>query len=354
MTDRDPSDIPRATVIIPARNEEANIEKCVRSIAAQTYPTQQLEIIVVDDNSTDATASIVKTIMVDHANVRMISAGQLPEGWAGKNHACWQGIQKANGEWFCFIDADTTSEPDLLIHAITFSVEKQIDLLSINPYQEIVSCAERLFMPGIFLSIAATMNFNRVNDTSTDDSGANGQFMLFRKKAYNAVGGHQTVRSRIMEDMALAELIKNSGFRLYWVFGEKLIRTRMYSNFYQIWEGLSKNMVDITKDSGRLAPLYRAISSLVIGWTPLIMPFLAWKNLMIHGTSPLHMWTLGISMTAFFFFFVFCLLTLKALDVPLRYILSFPMGFTLHAALTVNSVRKLAQGKRYWKGRIYG
>ena len=106
---------PLITVIIPARNEESNIEKCVLSLLSQTYPSEKLEIIIVDDNSSDNTASIVKRIMNEHENLTLLSAGILPKGWGGKNHACWQGTKRAEGNWYCFIDADTQSAPELLV-----------------------------------------------------------------------------------------------------------------------------------------------------------------------------------------------------------------------------------------------
>lgn len=350
---QDISSLPFITVIIPARNEEANIEKCVRSLAAQFYPSKKYQVIVVDDNSTDHTSLIVEKIMEGHTNISFISAGNLPEGWSGKNNACWQGAKKAMGEWICFMDADTTSDPKLLINAISFSEKKQIDLLSINPFQELLSYTERIFMPGVFLSIASSMKFDRVNDPSRNESGANGQFMLFRKTTYNAIDGHKGVQSEIMEDMALAERVKTSGFRLYWIFGDKLVRTRMYSHFSHIWEGLSKNMVDIMKDSGKISPICRAFSSFILGWMPLILPLFAWANLFLSGEHFLHIWVLRLSLVTSFSFLVLYSLTLKALNIPLRYVFSFPLGFTLHAALTLNSMRKRVQGKRRWKGRVY-
>lgn len=351
--DQGTNDWPFVTVIIPARNEEANIEKCVRSLASQTYPSNQLQIVVVDDNSSDPTASIVKELMTDYENISLMPAGELPGGWAGKNHACWQGVKNAQGDWLCFMDADTVSHPDLLINAIRFSEAKHIDLLSINPFQEISSCAERFFLPGVFLAIASTMKFNSVNDPSKPDSGANGQFMLFKKSVYKALDGHRTVKSNVMEDMALADLVKKSGFRLYWVFGEKLIRTRMYTGFSHIWEGLSKNMVDIMKDSGKILPIYRSVSSFILGWMPMVMPVIAFVDLNQTGVTFPGLWALVISIAASISFLIFYLLSLRAMNAPLRYVLSFPFGFTLHAALTINSMRKIIQGKREWKGRVY-
>ena len=351
---RNLSHIPFVTLIIPARNEESNIENCVISLLSQTYPSDKLKIIVVDDNSTDATASVVKRMMEDHANLLLIPAGNLPTGWGGKNHACWQGIKKADGEWYCFVDADTTSEPELLINAIGFSVSQKIDMLSINPFQELSTKTEKLFLPWVFLAIASTMNFDRVNDPDKPESGANGQFILFKKTTYNAIGGHRAVRSEIMEDMAFAELVKKSGFRLYWIFGDRLIRTRMYRNIFHIWEGLSKNMVDITKDSGDMAVIYRALSSLILGWMPVVLPILSLTHFSINGVSPLHSWTMGLSLTASISILTVFLLTLGALNISLAYFFSFPLGFTLHAFLTVNSRRKLKKGERQWKGRTYG
>jgi len=142
------SDIPLLSVIVPARNEEDNIERCISSLLCQSYPSERYQIIVVDDNSLDNTASIVSRLSKKHSNLTLMTAGNLPHGWGGKSNACRKGAETAEGEWFCFIDADVCAKPELLETAVNFAASKNIDLLTINPFQEILSLSERLFLPG--------------------------------------------------------------------------------------------------------------------------------------------------------------------------------------------------------------
>ena len=207
-----PHPTPHVTIVILARNEELNIERCVSSFLKQSYPRDRLEIIVVDDNSTDSTAAVVRKVMDDHPELKLITAEELPAGWTGKNHACWTGAGQARGKWYCFVDADVVADPHLLETAMQFAESKHLGLLSINPFQELVSVSERCLLPGIFFGIAGTMNFKRINDPESPDAIANGQFMLFSRSVYESIGGHGAVRNVIMEDIALARIVKRSDY----------------------------------------------------------------------------------------------------------------------------------------------
>lgn len=346
-------DLPFLTVVVPARNEAHNIERCTISLLNQTYPDDRYKIVVVDDNSDDPTADIVRNIQAGHSNLMLISAGELADGWTGKNHACWKGASVAEGDWTCFVDADIQAEPELLQTAVTFAVSRQVDLLSLNPFQELVSLAERLLLPAVFITIAGSMNFSSVNDPSSPEALANGQFMLFRRRAYDAVNGHAAVRDKIMDDIELAKVVKRSGYRLYWMFGDELIRTRMYRDLAHIWEGFSKNLADIMQNDRPFIAVLTAVKSFLLGWMPIILPVVAWQGLHSGGSSLLDSWAFGVSSAAFAAVFALCALTVKALRIPLPYVLSFPLGFTLHGVLTLGSLWKQHKGRRRWKGRRY-
>ncbi|MFC1811440.1 glycosyltransferase [Thermodesulfobacteriota bacterium] len=345
--------LPFLTVIIPARNEASNIERCVDSLLNQSYPDDRYKIIVVDDDSEDNTAAIVRKIQADHPHLNLAEAGELPEGWTGKNNACWKGAAIAEGEWYCFVDADTIAAPDLLGTTVAFAATHHIDMLSLNPFQELISISERLLLPAVFISIAASMNFTRVNDPSRPEALANGQFILFRQSVYKAMNGHSAVRGEIMDDIALAKVVKQSGYRLYWMFGDELIRTRMYQSFSDIWEGFSKNLGDIMRDDSALTSAFTAFKSLLLGWMPVMLPFLTGHGLSTGKGSMLAYWTFGLSVLGTAAIFVFCLLTIKALKIPFGYVLSSPLGFTMHSLLTLNSLWNRVKGERKWKGRRY-
>jgi glycosyltransferase involved in cell wall biosynthesis len=347
------SQLPLLAVVIPARNEELNIERCVTSLLNQTYPQKKYRIIVVDDNSSDNTQSIVQRLKEKHPNLKLTGAGPLPEGWSGKNNACRKGAEIADGKWYCFIDADIYAQPELLETAVTFAENNRIDMLSINPLQELVTTSERLFLPGIFLSIASSMNFKHVNDTSRPETGANGQFMLFRQKVYESINGHYSVRNEIMEDMAFAKIVKNSGYRIYWIFGENLISTRMYRDISHIWEGFSKNLAEIMRKQNPVESVYDAIKSLLLAWMPLLLPFWTFYYLNNGMDTVLNYLAFGLSVSATTALFMTSLFIVRALKIPFGYAFSIPLGLSLHTFLTINSLWRMKKGKRLWKGRIY-
>ncbi len=233
---------PPVSVIIPARNEAHNIGPCLRSLLAQDYPC--FEAIVVDDNSTDDTAKIVRSFQSD-PRVRLLSSKPLASGWTGKSHACWQGALAASGEWLCFVDADTLACPALLSTAVQAMGSRQLDLLSLEPFQDLGSFWERLIIPAGFFLLAFYHDLRRVNKPTSPEAAANGQFILVRRNAYDAICGHAAVRAEICEDSALARLMKRSGKRIALLGAETLIHTRMYTGLKTLWQGLSKNVVEM-------------------------------------------------------------------------------------------------------------
>jgi len=308
---------------------------------------------VVDDNSSDSTRSILQCLKEKHSNLKSADAGPLPGGWSGKNNACRKGAEIADGKWLCFVDADVYAQQELLETAVNFAEKKSIDLLSINPLQELVTTSERLFLPGVFLSIASSMNFNHVNDPSRPQAGSNGQFMLFRKEAYEAINGHHCVRNEIMEDMAFARIVKSSGYRLYWIFGETLISTRMYRDILHIWEGFSKNLAEIMRKQNPIESVYDAIKSFLLAWMPLLLPFWTFFHLINGMDTVFNYLAFGLSVSVFAALLTTSLFIVKALKIPFWYVFSIPLGLSLHTLLTINSIWRMKKGKRIWRGRIY-
>jgi chlorobactene glucosyltransferase len=347
------SERPFISIIIPVRNEEDNIEHCVSSLLKQSYPTDRYEILVVDDSSTDETVSIVRGLMAVHPAVRLAEAGDLPEGWTGKNNACRVGAELATGDWYCFVDADISAEKQLLTTTIAHAHANELDVMSVNPFQELHSFSERAFLPAVFVSISATMNFSKVNDPSRPEAVANGQFMLFRRTAYEKIEGHLAVRQEVMEDLAFARLVKNSGLRFYWTFGDGLIRTRMYKDLWQIWHGFSKNLADILGIKTVIGSIGTLAKSLLLGWAPIVLPLFVFLNLC--GEQGLGVETLAcvLSVVSALGLWILCVMIARALEIPFAYAFFFPAGFTLHGLLAVNSAWKRKKGRRKWKGREY-
>jgi len=237
---------PRIAVVVPARDEAGNIYRCLNSLLAQDYPSSRLNVLVVDDHSTDDTAAIVRRMAASHPQLSLDASPPLPPGWTGKSYACWIGActVAADCNWLCFVDADVWGEPALLSSAMSAALTQRLDLLSLAPRQELASFAERLMLPCGLILLSFTQELRRVQAPSGSGVTATGQFMLIRRDAYDAIGGHAAVSAVICEDLEIARLLKRSGQAVLLMSGEDLISTRMYTGWRTLWPGLAKNLVD--------------------------------------------------------------------------------------------------------------
>lgn len=237
--------IPEISVIVPARNEAACLADCLRSLVGQAAPAY--EVIVVDDHSSDATPAIAAGFPA-----QLITAGPLPPRWSGKCNAAWTGAKAAKGKWLLFTDADTRHEPDSIAIGLAEAIEHNAALLSYSPRQEVHSFAERALMPVIFAELAATYRPKEVSDPNSPAAAANGQYLLIRRDAYDAIGGHAAVATAILEDVELARRVKQAGYSLQFRQSD-VVSTRMYRTFPQMWEGWTKNLALLFPHPGRLA-----------------------------------------------------------------------------------------------------
>jgi len=235
-------------VVIPARNEEDCIGRCLQSLTSQEGIG--LQITVVDDGSTDRTRAIASSF----PGVRVIGAGEPPPGVSGKCNALIAGAEGAIAPWLLFTDADTFHYPGSLAKALHEAEEQGADLLSYSPEQEVRSLAERALMPVVFAELARTYPPDRVNHPASPKVAANGQYILVRRSVYEALGGHRTVSTKLLEDVELARLFKSSHHKIWFRHGAGLVRTRMYRSFNAMWEGWTKNLVLLFDQ-----PLYLAL-----------------------------------------------------------------------------------------------
>ena len=244
--------MPRVSAIIPARNEEANVAACVRSLVAQGLGND-LEIIVADDGSEDRTPAIVGDLAAEHACVKLVSVPPLPEGWLGKSHALHIAVQHAQSEWLLFTDADTRHELRTLAAVVERAEREGLDLVSFSPRQETRTWWERAVIPRVFQELERLYPFSRVNDPGDPLAAANGQYILIRRGAYQAVDGHQAVRNEVLEDVELARLVKRAGFRIWFGSGEGVVRARMYRHLPDMLEGWKKNLFPLyNRDYGAI------------------------------------------------------------------------------------------------------
>lgn len=334
------------TIIIPARNEAPNIEACVRSILESGY--EPIEVIVVDDNSSDDTAAIVERLMgttEPRGRLRLVRGTDLPAGWFGKPWALVQGFREARGALLLFADADTRHSRELLPRAAAALEAERVDFLTVLPRQEMGTFWERLVQPHIFMALASRVGgLERINRTRVEwDAIANGQFILTTRASYEAVGTHAAVHDRVAEDMALAQAYVRSGRDIFLVHAPEYMTTRMYRNLGGIIEGWSKNLA-------------RGVPFMLppIPWLRRAAPFLMWLPSLAWVAPPV-LWvlyggnwalaTIGISLATW-------VLVYRAERAPARYALLYPLGATMVAFIMLRSMWRGGR-KIEWRGRLY-
>ena len=343
------ADAPLVSILVPARNEASNIARCVRSLLNQDYPNY--EIIVLDDGSEDATASIVAMLMLPqddpHKKLRMLHGQELPEGWLGKNWACHQLSEAASGEFLLFTDADTSHNVNSLSSAMAALYTEDAQFLSIFPLQQAVSMPERLVVPLVQLFVSGLLPTWQVSRSPNPAfSAANGQFMLFNTAAYTHIGGHGAVRGVVLEDVLLGRRIKQAGFKQLLPDGRDSVTCRMYRSGGEVWRGFSKNLFAFFNFRLGWLILFMVVNGLafvgpyfwlLVGWLTGQPPNAAWLWL------PLTQIVLGI-----------LLRSLLAVRYSFNIFDSFlhPLSVIYMVAIAVNSVRWSHRATE-WKGRKY-
>ncbi len=244
---------PKISVLVAGKNEEKNIERCLRSLVGQNYP--DLEVIAINDRSTDRTGQIMDGVAAESGGrLRVIHIQDLPLGWLGKPHGMYQGAKLATGEYLIFTDADCFFQcPDCLRIAMEFALDHKVDLLSVLPVLETSSFWERVLQPVCSGVLIIWFQPKWVNDPKHKRAYANGAFMLFSRACYEALGGHTTVREFLLEDMEFARLTKEKGMRLYVVQNRDLYRTRMYEGFKATFNGWSRIFYGSFRKIGNVA-----------------------------------------------------------------------------------------------------
>ena len=333
----------RVSAIVPARNEEAVIAACVESLAVQK---EIAEILVIDDQSSDRTAEIVRFLTAKYPNVRLLEATELPPDWVGKNNAVWIGAREAQSEWLLFTDADAVHAPDSAAKAHSIAAENGAAIVSFSPEQVMEAWYEKAAIPYVFTRLSSRFRFAEVNDPKNAAAAANGQFILIRRDAYDAVGGHASIAGDVLEDVALATRVKAAGYRIWFGSGKGIVRVRMYRSFAAMWEGWKKNLYSLMGGSAKTvkAEVARAL-------LPILLVLLAAVSLGgITGSIPLAATVLGMGLLGI----------LIAYDAELEQsgfssrLLAYGIpGRILFAGMLWASYRSHRSGRLEWKGRAY-
>jgi len=327
---------PQVSIIVPARNEEASLGDCLRSLVAQIGVN--FEVIVVDDHSTDRT----REIALSFPGVRVIEAAPLPEGWTGKNNAVTSGAREARGEWLLFTDADTVHLPGSLAAALSEAHENGAELLSYSPEQIAVTFWERATLPVVFAELARQYSPSKVSDPASPIAAANGQYILIRRETYDAVGGHAAIAGDILEDVALARAAKTSGRKIRFRYAADRVRTRMYRNYAQLRDGWTKNLALLFPNPGWLA------MKTLLWWAfpfanvllPLFVPAIVHRAWWFVPGALVYARNAGRMRRANF-------------DLPMEF-LGALFGMPMFAYLMLRSKKAHAKGSVTWKGRTYG
>jgi glycosyltransferase involved in cell wall biosynthesis len=332
-------DNPVVSVIVPARNEEACLALCLESLVSQTGI--YFELIVVDDDSADRTTVIARSF----PGVQVIQAGPLLDNWTGKNNAMSAGAKAAHtkAKWLLFTDADTVHKPGSLARAVAEAEQHGAALLSYSPQQEVRTLCEKAVMPVIFAELAATYPPNKVNDPASPIAAANGQYLLISREAYDAVGGHATIASDLLEDVAMARLVKSSGRKISFRYGGDAVRTRMYRRWSQMKEGWTKNLALLFPHPLALAVLRMAEFLLIVG----NLSAAIWAKLSGRPNLALQTTLLTIILSCWF------AMRIRKANLPALSNMVAVLGLPLFSYFLLRSLRSHKNGGVIWKGRTY-
>jgi chlorobactene glucosyltransferase len=343
-------DGPLVSVIVPARNEARNIAQCVRAALDATWPA--LEVVVVDDRSTDATAEIMRGIGREDPRARVVENPELPPGWFGKPWACATGAAHARGEIFCFTDADARHGRELVARAISAMASRKLDMLSVAGHQELGTFWERVIQPQVFWMIAGryggteTVNRSRRSQNKI----ANGQCIFVTRRAYEAIGGHSAVHDQVAEDVALAQRMFAAGARTELQLGRRELTTRMYTSLREIMDGWRKNVFAGGREAmpwGRPGQLFFPVLLLLVPVLTLAPPL----TLALSTVAALPVWAVTGAAIALVAELVTWSLVYRWMAAPVGYILLFPLGA---AVFLIIALQAIARGSRVdWKGRAY-
>jgi len=340
--DKRPATTPNVSILVPARNEEHNIIACVDSILDQNYTN--FEVIVLDDCSTDKTLEKLKQYKNKDSKLFILEGEELPQGWTGKNWACHQLFTNANGDLLLFLDADTRLNANALNSAVNSLLRENADFISALPREETITCSEKLLVPvmnwGVFCFYPLVLAMkSRIPALAVSI----GQFMLFTRQAYKKIGGHAAAKTEITEDKALPKAIVKQKMKWLLLDGTESLTTRMYLNFSDTYNGLSKSLFPWFDSN---VPIYTFIWLwlLVVFWQPLIVLTMSLIDSSFTTSTSLAIVSVALSFITWSIFYI-------RFKYPPFLIVLYPVIIPLWVSVAMASMIRSLFGTTTWKDR---
>lgn len=346
------------TLVLPAYNEAVNIGPCLSSVLASDAPCRDWQVLLVDDRSSDDTVALAQAAVQACgaeavARFRWLDAGPRPQGerWVGKNWACSRAMEQVQSEWVLFVDADVRLAPQTLRRALAQAVADAADLLSLAPRLSCGCLAEWMVQPIMASLLGLGFPIEAANDPASPVAFAAGPFMLFRRSAYGAIGGHRALAGEVVEDLALARRIKAQGYRLRYLLGLDAVELRMYVDFPSLWEGWTKNWL-LGLDGDVLKALGASAVVLLMFSGPWLLAGAAAVGLALVPDTRVMQLALGFALLGIALQWLLRLWTRWQFQVPLQHWWLMGAGGLVVGAIGPVSVWRTLSGRGWtWKGR---
>lgn len=344
-----PHSHPKVSVIIPARNEEGFIERCLKSLIDQDY--DNYEIIAIDDRSEDRTGDIIRQIAKENPKVKHVLAAPKPEKWMGKNWACVEGFKKSSGELLLFTDADTFHSRTVISLAVSHLLSNSLDALTVIPKMLCLDTWTKITLPVLSTFLHTRFSALRVNDSSKKTGYFFGSFFIITRETYSSVGTHEGVKGELVEDGALGKKVKEAGFRMRMVRGEHLVEAIWARDLVTLWHALKRLMTPLFLQSGKIATgIFVAVLFL------LFMPFpIAAYAAAFESSSASFAVLLSVSLTASALVYLASTMdAVKGLGIPARFAICTPIGSAIIVGGFASGILNAKSSKAVtWRGRTY-
>lgn len=329
----------KVSVLMPARNEEKTIEKCLNSLFLQDY--KNMEIIVLDDNSSDGTPQILEEM--SNERLRVIKGNEEPpKGWTGKNWACHRLYLESKGDILIFIDSDTYFSKNAISTMVSEMQNRNLDFISGIPKEETITFGEKITVPFLNFSILSIFPIflSFLSRHFYFFTVANGQFMMFKRESYKKINGHQAVKNAVVEDIELAKIARKNGLKVQIFNLSQLVSCRMYTNFRKSFLGLSKSYF----------PLFgmRLIPSIFVWVWMLIITFAPFYVLLFDNNPQMKIFATLSIMATFLIWFITSVKFRLSREIPFYY----PLICLTNSLIGFASIFLAITGKTSWKGRV--